>query len=139
MEITKNGTVMVFYDSIKEIPAGRLLGFQLQLTQHGSMGSTFEEVDAQSERLDAFLSAGRVEDAIGERQNQRFAFWYMFNNINTQNLVLANLAKEINGVPVSIKTDEDALRVCRIIEGTDISVAEVEETIETVKKKSIPN
>lgn len=135
MELEKSNVKMVFYDSIKEIPAGRLLAFQLQLTQHNSMGSTFEEVDSGNERLDAFLSAGRVEDAIGERQNQRFAFWYMFNNINTQNLVLANLVKEINGTPVVIRKDEDALKVCRLIEETDISVAEVEEIIEKIKKK----
>lgn len=135
MVIERGGRKFELYDSIKEMPAGRLMAFQLHLTQHHSLGSTFDELDARDERMGMFLAAGRVEDAHQEWLNKRMGFWLMFEGINTCTIALAQLVKAVDGVPVQVRTDEEMKEMARLIESTDISQAEVEDIIEKVKKK----
>ena len=135
MEIVKKGRKIELYDSIKDMPARRLMQFQLHLTQHHGMGSTFEELDAREERIGMFLAAGRVADAYREWENRRLGFWAMMQGINTATVALACLVRSVDGEAVEVRTDEQMRRVALVLEETDISQAEVEEILETVKKK----
>lgn len=135
IELNKGGRRIEIYDSVKKIPAGRLMGFQLHLLQHSNCGSTFDEVDANCQRIDEYYEAGRIEDARRARENQRMGFWLMFQDINSSTVALAHLVHAIDGVAVQVTTDAEMLRVAKLLEATDITQEEVDELLDRVKKK----
>lgn len=140
MELTtQNGTHLKFYDSIKEIPSRTLMQFQIHLMQHQGMGSTFDELDRRFEMLDTFLSAGRIEDAIRERENMRLGFFVMFQGIDTKCVAAACLVREINGKAVSITSDEQIQAVAKAMQEGDITTGQLDEVVFGVKKNSMPN
>lgn len=138
-----DGKEIEFYTSAKDIPARQLMLFQLHLAQHNGMGSTFEEIDARFQRLDEFLSAGMLDEAINERKNMRYSYYMMMDKLNTATLPAACAIKSIDGVRVSIRTDEDIERYARLLQGEEngevtgdgMSTNGLEEVADRLRKK----
>lgn len=132
-----NGTKIEFYDDIKEIPMYKLNAFQAALIQDAGMGSTIEDIDARLAKLDAFLAAGKCEEALQERQNMRFGLFFLLSGINTRSACLAHLVATVNGQAVRDTTDEDVLKIARTLEAGGLTMLQVLGLTGELKKKSM--
>lgn len=136
MEIKlKNGTVLELWSDMREMPMRVLNRFQRQLAFDSSAGSTLEDMDKRLERLDMFLAAGRVADAVEERKNMRFGLWYMLQELNTKVMALASIIKAVDGKPEAVYTDEAVVKWTRVLQDSDITLRETEEALEKVRGK----
>jgi len=127
-------------DSIKELPIHRFSEFQKYLLQDSGIGSTIEEVYKHSEKLDIFLAANKVQEAINERANQHFNFFYMLNQISITHLTFAVFVDAIDDQPVTDHSESNLRQVCdRLGRVNGLQRQELETILEDIKKKLIPN
>lgn len=128
-----------FSESIKELPIHRFSEFQKYLLQDSGIGSTIEDVYRHSERLDIFLAAGKTQEAINERANQHFNFFFMLNKITITHLTFAVFVDSIDGEPVTDHSEANLLSVCERLGRVGLQRGELESILEDIKKKLIPN
>lgn len=136
--LTPQGSFKVL-ESIKELPINRFSEFQKYLLQDSGIGSTIEQVYQHSERLDVFLAANKVQEAINERANQHFNFFYMLNKISITHLTFAVFVDSIDDKPVSDYSEINLLQVCERLGRAGLQRGQLEEILEDIKKKLIPN
>lgn len=104
---------------------------QRYLLQDMGIGSDMKAIDDRFAALDGFLSAGKVEEALQERENQRFAFYTMIEGVNYKSLAFGCHVFSIDGVAITDHSEEN-LQV--ITDGLPISMREVEEILLDLKK-----
>lgn len=134
-----NAHSITFYNSIKELPEWKWQKLQLIILQQEGIGSTLKDVDSHFERLDTFLRAGKLEDAIEERYNLRFNFNAIINGISVKSMLLACLVENIDGKPVDISTDDGMKQVHDRILQTNIAAGRIDELLDELKKKLLMN
>ena len=81
--------------------------------------------------MDAFINAGKLDEAKQERENQRFAFYTMIQEVNFKSLAFACHIFSKDGVPVTDRS-EDALT--DLVQNLEIDMYTVEEILSEVKK-----
>jgi hypothetical protein len=131
-----NGKQVLFFDDIKELPITRLSDFQIQLIQDAGMGSSIFDIDERLHKHDAFVAGGKLTEAQQERVNLSFGLHFLFNKISTKTLSLAYLVKSIGGVPAAADTEKQVLAIAQELEAGGITLNQVEELIDELKKKS---
>src|SRR5882724_3654573 len=125
----------IIQESIKELPIDRYSEFQKYLLQDAGIGSTIEDVYKHSEKIDVFLSAGKIQEAINERANQHFNFFFMLNKINIGHLSFAVLIESINDQPILDYSETNLLKVCERISKLGLIHRVLNEILDDVKKK----
>lgn len=137
MEIKLNdGRVVECWDDIREMPMRVLNRFQRQLVFDNEAGSTIEDLDKRLEKLDKFLAAGRVDDAVEERKNMRFGLWFMLQELNTKVMALASIIKAVGGVRVEVYTDEAVIQWSKVLQNESaLTLKTTEEALEKVQGK----
>lgn len=127
-------------ESIKELPIHRFSEFQKYLLQDSGIGSDIESIYRHSEKLDIFLASNKVQEAINERANQHFNFFYMLNRISITHLTFAVFVDSIDDKPVTDYSESNLLLVCEQLGKVNgLQRQELESILEDVKKKLIPN
>jgi len=135
LTLIKSGITVGVYDDIHELPEYKLIAFQIALMQDAGMGSSIEDVDARLAKYDSFCSAGKLPEALRERANMRLGMFFLLEGVSTKALALANLVATIGGVPVADATDEDILKISRVLISGGITHGELTGLIDTIKKK----
>lgn len=125
-----------FYDSIKEMPISRYNLMQAYLMQDSGIGSTMVDVEQHFRNLDIFLSSGKIQQAITERQNLHINFYALINKIDNRSKSLACMAHSIDSTLIG-DTDDEICKVVDLIK--DLSVGTFEEISEELKKNCIGN
>ena len=95
------------------------------------IGSDMNAIDEHFATLDSYLSAGKINEAIQERENQRFAFYTMIQSVSYKSLAFTCYVHSIAGQPV---TDHSEENLSMLSESFDISMIECEEILEDLKK-----
>lgn len=135
---TSQGTFRIS-ESIKELPIHRFSEFQKYLLQDSGMGSTIEDIYRHREKIDIFLAANKVQEAINESVNQHFNFFFMLNKIQITHLTFAVFVDSIDDKPVTDHTEANLLLVCDQLGRIGLQRGELETILEDIKKKLIPN
>lgn len=126
-------------DSPKELTIDRYTEFQKYLLQDSGIGSDIESVYRHSEKLDAFLSAGKIEEAIAERANQHYNFYLMLNKISLTHLAFALFVESIDDKPITDYSDFGLKLISGRLASIGVRRDQLEAVLEDVKKKLIPN
>ncbi len=124
-------------DSIKELPIDRFTEFQKYILQDSGIGSTIEDVYRHSERLDAFLSSAKISEAVAERVNQHYNFFFMLNKVNITHFSFAVFVDSINDQPIEDYSEGGLKIVCEKLAKVKLRRGELEDILEDVKKKLI--
>jgi hypothetical protein len=125
-----------FYDDIKEMPVHHYNAMQAFLMQDTGIGNTMQAVEMHFKSLDALLSSNKIEDAIKERQNMHIGFYCAIEKIDFKSLSFACMIESIDGNRISLS--DDALKKA-LDEIKDITVGQVDEILEELKKNCIGN
>lgn len=126
-------------DSPKELTIDRYTEFQKYLLQDSGIGSTIEDVYRHSEKLDAFLSSGKIAEAIAERSNQHYNFYMMLNRISLTHLAFALFVESIDGALCTDYSDSGLQTISLRLGQVGLQRGQLEAILEDVKKKLIPN
>lgn len=131
--ITKiiNGQSVKLYASTKEMPVKLYNLTQKYLLQDMGIGSDMSAIDERFASIDSYLSAGKISEAIQERENQRFAFYTMIQGVSYKSLAFACHIHSIDNVKI---TDYSEDNLTAMSEKFDFSVYELEETLDDLKK-----
>jgi len=125
-----------FYDSIKEMPISRYNALQSFLMQDVGIGSTMASIENHFKTLDAYLGAGKYDEAIQERQNLHINFYVAIEKIDFKSLSFACMIASIDNKPVGISDSEltDAIKKLN-----DLTVEQVDDILNELKKNCIGN
>lgn len=137
LKLTRTGVTVGLYDDIHELPEYKYSAFQIALVQDAGMGSSIEDIDIRLAKHDSFYSAGKIPEALRERQNMRLGLFFLLEGISTTAVCLAHLVGTVNGLPVADQTDEDILITSKIIVEGGITHGALEDLKETIKKKLV--
>lgn len=124
-----------FYSSIKEMPVERYNTLQLLLMQDTGIGSSMKDVDSHFRQLDIYLGAGKIQEAITERQNLHMNFYAMIEKFNVKSKALTCFLHSVDGQEVKEDAEMDEA-IKKMNAGT---VAEVFDLLEELKKNCISN
>jgi len=122
---------LILYSSIKEMPIKLYNLTQRYLLQDMGIGSDIHAIDSHFQSLDAYLAGGKLEEAKQERENQRFAFYTMLQEVSYKSLGFGCHIFSINGKEVTDRSEE---ALTELLETLSISVEDVEEILSEVKK-----
>lgn len=137
MKELKSGTHKIkLYSSIKEMPVQRYNAMQGYLMQDAGIGSTMQDVEAHFRNLDMFLSAGKIQEAITERQNLHMNFFTAINNISFKSLSFACLISTIDNDLVGCSESELQEALLKL---DKLKLGEVEDLLFELKKNFIGN
>ncbi len=101
------------------------------LLQDAGIGSDMQAIDDHFKSLDAFLGGGKIEEAKQERENLRFAFYTMLQEVSYKALAFGCHIFSIDGVEVTDRSEE-ALTV--MLDSLPLSMTDLEEILTEVKK-----
>lgn len=104
---------------------------QRYLLQDMGIGSDMQAIDDHFKSLDAFLAADKLDDAKKERENMRFAFYTMLEQVNYKSLAFGCHIFSLNGVEITDRSEE---AITELVGGLDISVEHADEILQEVKK-----
>jgi len=125
------GQTITLYSSIKEMPIKLYNLTQRYLLQDMGIGSDMNSIDEHFRSLDAFLAAGKNEDAQKERENMRFNFYTMLEQVNYKSLTFGCHIFSVNGVEVTDRSEE---AITALLDTLLISYEQAEEILAEVKK-----
>lgn len=128
---TINGQTIVLYSSIKEMPIKLYNLTQRYALQDMGIGSDMNAIDEHFRSIDAFLAAGKVEDAQKERENMRFNFYTMLEQVNYKSLTFGCHIFSVDGVELTDRSEE---AITQLLETLFISFDQAEEILAEVKK-----
>lgn len=137
VEIGKNK--ISFYQSIKELPVSLYNQMQSFLLQDAGIGSTMQDIEKHFNNLDAFLMAGKLEEAKTERLNLQLAFYSNIEKINYKSLAFSCLIHSINGIELKDRSEEGLKVLVDELSKSGLVIGFIEETIENIKKNCITN
>lgn len=126
-----SGETLVMYSSIKEMPIKLYNLTQRYLLQDMGIGSDLNAIDDHFKTLDAFLQGGKIHEAKQERENQRFAFYTMLQEVSYKSLGFGCHIFSIDGVEVTDRSEE---ALSALLDPLNISIDMVEEILSEVKK-----
>jgi hypothetical protein len=128
---TKSGKEIVFYASIKEMPIKLHNIAQRYILQDMGLGSDINAIDEHFKALDSQLSAGKLQEAMIERENQRFAFFSMLQRLNYKSLSFGCHIHSIDGKEITDRSEE---ALTALLDDLDITVQDADEILSEVKK-----
>lgn len=135
----KFGNSFKIHESQKQLPINRYTDFQKYVLQDSGIGSTIADIDTHYKKLDTFLGAGALEDAMRERHNLHIGLYLMINKINIEHISFACLIHSINGRRLKDFSEKHLEQVCRELGEMGLTQEHVADILENVKKNSILN
>lgn len=132
-------TIITFYSSIKELPIELSKKFHAFLMQDTGIGNTFESVDEHLERLTAFLTADKKDEAIEETKNLRYNLFNMLSEWDYPALSFVCLIHSVNGEEIKDRSTEGLNDLVTRLSEAGLTNADVAEIREDVKKNWKPS
>lgn len=126
-----SGETLMLYSSTKEMPIKLHNMSQRYLLLDMGIGSDMGAIDERFRSMDAYLSAGKIEEAKQERENLRFGFYTMIQQVSYKALAFGCHVFSINGTRVEDRSEEG---LTAMLDPLEISMQDVEETLSEVKK-----
>ncbi len=130
------GQKIVLYSSIKEMPIKLYNLTQRYILQDMGIGSDMPAIDEHFRSLDAFLAANKVDDALKERENMRFNFYTMLEQVNYKSLTFGCHIFSVDGVEITDRSEE---AITTLLNTLLISFEQAEEILAEVKKNFTMN
>lgn len=121
------------YDGIEGMPIVRFHRYQKMLLLDAGVGGDLSALDARIERVNAYLAQKDTDKARKEIENLRLSVFFIQNNINPRHRAFACLVKRIDRKQYDGAEDEQIDAILR--ELSDVPVAEIEQELNSVKKK----
>lgn len=137
--LNENNNTIELYGSIKELPITRYRLLQSLLIQDSGIGADMAAVDERLQRVILFASNGKFEETKEEAMNLRYTFFSMLNKISYKSKAFACFVSKINGVESRDISDEGLRNTVEVIEGLGVTMEQLENWFDDVKKKLIPN
>lgn len=128
-----------FCETIKELPIDRYSEFQKYLLQDSGMGSDIESIQRHNEKIDLFLAANKIPEAITERTNQHFNFFFMLNQVNITHCSFAILVSSIKEQPITDYSETNLITICNQLGKQGFTHEQLTSILEDVKKNLIHN
>ena len=135
----QSGTKVKLYSSIKEMPVKVFNIFQGYMIQESGIGSTMDSVNDHFEKLDTFLSSGKIEDAIVERENLHYNIYSALEGISHKSLAFGCFIHSIDEVLLSDYSTENINDILNRLSDKGLTIGMVEEQLDQIKKKLISN
>lgn len=137
--IDVNGTQVILYSSIKELPVDLAKKFQRQLLQDLGIGNTIEDVDDHLGRLMEFVKADKKDEAIEEIKNLRYNLFTQLSEWDYRSLGFACLVHSLGGQVLTDYSDEGLAEITSRLSAAGLTTAMVQDVLEDVKKNLIKN
>jgi hypothetical protein len=128
---TSDNKTLMLYASIKEMPIKLYNLTQRYLLQDMGIGSDMASIDDHFKSLDAFLAGGKLDDAKLERENMRFNFYTMLEQVNYKSLAFACHIFSVDGIEVTDRSEE---ALTELANSLSVSLTDIEEVLSEVKK-----
>ena len=125
---------IVIYDSIDELPMRRFHRFNKMMLVDSGVGGTLAEVDIHLEKIKAFISTKKPDEAIKEVNNLRTNLYFIMNHVSPKCLAFAALVKELDGEQCDDISDDGLQKVVERL--SDVSISSLNNTFDEVKKKN---
>lgn len=134
-----NGTKVTLFSSIKELPLSRYKAMQNYVLQDSGIGNTMQDIDRHLQNTVVLLGKEKLTESKTELTNLRYSFYSMVNGIDYKTKAFACLVKQINGLMCDDISTDGLNTTVEALETLGITVGEVDELWQDVKKKLIPN
>lgn len=128
-------TEIEIYESIKEMPISRHHEFQKLILQDVGLGSDIGSVGKHFSQFHTYLTGGKVNDALQEAKNLHNNIFYMIQKINIKSFCFACLIKSVNGNDVWDLSQESIQKRLDELSKAGLTMEDVGEILEDVKKK----
>ena len=135
----KKNVEVEFYDSIEEMPHRRYMKFNKEMMRQNEVGNSVIDIFKRIERAIQFIGAEQTDKALKELSNAKMSFNYASAELQPCGLALASMVKTIDGKEQTDITSDGLRSVLSLLQDLGITKREVEETTETIKKKSREN
>lgn len=132
-ELTIDNTVIKYFATVKEMPAGRFKEFQKYLFEDWGVGTTMKDVDLRLSNAFQLITNDSKDKALQEMLNLRLTFNYIINKLSIKSYALAVLFAEVGGVK-KYDYSEDGLKVLVQWFEKELPQATIEQIVEDVKK-----
>lgn len=129
-----SGARLKLYATIKEMPVSLFNLMQGYLLQDSGIGSTMEDVDKHFQQLDALLSAGKLEEAVTERENLHYNLYAMFEGISFQSLAFGCFIYSIDKEVIDDYSEDNIKLLLDDLSAKGLTIGMVEEQLEQLKK-----
>ena len=140
---TPTGAILTLFSNSREMPMDRFNELRKYSLRDIGIGSDMDAVNRHHQTLDNLMSAGKFNEAHQQRINMHMSYYLNIEKINISHISFALYVNTIDGKPVFLENEEvneEALmRICRILERTKLKHGQVEDILDDLKKKLIPN
>lgn len=131
-------------DSIKELSAGRYLEFIKYLIRDAGIGSDYNDVFKRFSKLHNFIDNDKKEHSLRELNNLYQTFFLIIAGLSPKHFAFAINVSSIKfpGIPEKTQKDYSENSLQETIDNLDaagVTQGDIEEWLEDVKKKLIPN
>ena len=133
----RSGSKLKLYSGIKEMPVKVFNIMQGFLMQDTGIGSTMADVDKHFQKLDSFLSAGKIADAITERENLHYNLYAALEGISFASLAFACFVHRVDDEILEDYSPENLRSVLDRLSNEGLTIGMVEDQLDQLKKKSM--
>lgn len=131
----KKKTIIVFYDSIEEMPHRRYMKFNKEMMRANEVGNTMVDVIKRIDRAMGFIQAKESDKATKELSNARMAYSYSQAELEPRGLALAAMVKSVNGVESKDITTSGLQHTLTILQNIGMTKKELDSNADSIKKK----
>lgn len=133
------GNINLYDPDIHKIPEYNWQKAQRCLILDSGLGSTVKDLFAHADNIQTYATNDRKEDLVNELTNFKMSLYSAIEGINYTSMTFACFVKDIDGVAYPIDTDTDINNLSQLVAGTGITHAQVQDYLNDLKKKLIPN
>lgn len=130
-----NGHTVRYYDSIRDTPLDRFRVFNLHSLVDSGVGSSIEDFDLQSARLEGYIKTGDTQSALAIIANNRMLLRMMISKVNPKMMSFAALVFEIDGVQYNDLSDEGLEKVISVLDSRRSTWGLIKDWLRDAKKK----
>jgi len=131
----KKKTIILFYDSIEEMPHRRYMKFNKEMMRANEVGNTMVDVIKRIDRAMGFIQAKESDKATEELSNARMAYSYSQAELEPRGLALAAMVKSVNGVESKDITTSGLQHTLTILQNIGMTKKELDSNADSIKKK----
>lgn len=137
-KIDKQGTSILLFDSIKEMPIGRYNSLNKILIQDIGFGSTFQDAQTRLQNINYHISKQNWDDSKIEMSNLFFSIFSTLEKAGIKSRLFLCFVSSIGDCKVENVEDEQEVQKCfRLFDDIGLTVGDVEDTFTALKKKLI--
>ena len=118
------------------MPIRRYNLLQGYLMQDTGIGSTMTSVEQHFKNLDAFLTSGKLSEAIQERSNLHMNIYAAIEGISFKSMAFACMIHTMDKIPV-VESDDELQKAVEKFD--ELTIGDVEDILDELKQNCIGN